>query len=465
MKKRSIAVAAIVFLCGCGVQKEPLQTDIIETEQPESFYTESSIQTETQPPKAKDGAVSICGTEYEKNAESLVIDMNSLTAEESGSLEELSDITSLRIYNVGENNIDFIGQFKKLEHISLWGCNGTENCIAALKKSGLALRSLYVNDNSYSGADGDALFTAFPSTETLYMQNSDEWNNGSHDEGFVFYAEPSVNEDRPLRLHFTNHTDKTGYVSGMKLLYCDSGHWEPAEILNGEASIDLGLEIPSGYEVEFTVPAENFDFENARSGRYTAVCYMSREEEFTEAERESEFFIFSLPFANELPNDILEESEIEDPNEPKSSFYCYKAPDFLDEAQLEAFNKAYILENIYFGVERDISEKYAKEHTGEDIISALTKAFTYDRIYDRAAALYFDENGDIIPVSAGGRTDLSLIDMEFFLIYSNDDEVLFKAEMLHGHEDDPYFVWFSERNFHMIMTDDGWRFDSFSLWY
>lgn len=461
MKKLIIAAAAALLLCGCETDKDMVETDYIETEPTETVISEVYIQSEAV--ISDDKAVS--GIEYRANQEHLTIDMDILSSSEN--LEEYADISSLRINNVGDHDIGFIGQFQKLEHLSLFGCNGTKSCISALNDSEIILRSLYVNDNSYAETNGDALFKSFPSTETVYMQNSDEWNSASHKEGFRYYASPIVGEpyeNYPLCLNFIS-PDKTGYVSEMKLFRRENDFILPAEILSGSSVLPLDLEIKPGETAAYTVPEDILDLKNAPAGRYIAVCSMRTGDEEEYSEIKSEFFIHSRPFTNEFPDSFFENGNISDPNTYGTSYYLYKSPDFLDEEQLRAFDLAYRLESIYFGTEREISEQYAREHTADEFITDLTKAFTYDRIYEKTAKLYFDENGNIIPCSASGGVDISLMDMEFFPLYSDEDEVLFKAEILHGHEDDPYFVWFSERNFHMIRTEDGWRFDCFNLWY
>ncbi|MCI7767387.1 MAG: hypothetical protein MSJ26_05310 [Oscillospiraceae bacterium] len=455
MKKLIIAAAA-VFLCGCGTDKDMVETDYIESEPTESVISEITYQTEAKP----------SGIDYTPNQKHLTIDMDNLASADS--LEEYSDITSLSIYNVGEHDIGFIGQFQKLEHISFRGCNGTEGIINAVNNAGLTLRSMYVNADSFSEADGDALFTAFPSTETVYMQNSDEWNSPTHKEGLKFYVSPNVGdpyENYPLSLNFYNNTRESGYVSEIQLFYNENDSPVPAEIINGSSVIEMNMELMAGESAEYSVPVDIIDIQNTPVGRYTAVCSMKAEDEEEYSEITSEFFIHSKPFTKEFPDSFFENGDISDPNTNGTSYYLHKSPDFLDEEQQKTFDLAYRLENIYFGTEREISEQYAREHTADEFITDLTKAFTYDRIYEKTAQLYFDENGNIIPVSAGGGVDLTFMDMEFFPIYLKEDEVLFKAEIIHGHEDDPYFVWFSERNFHMQRTEDGWRFDCFNLWY
>lgn len=454
MKKLIIAAGAI-FLCSCGIQKENLETDIIETEQPETVYTytESLPQSETE----TSGDVTVSGIEYIADTEHLTIDLSVPFAAESVNLEDFREISSITINNVRENDIGFIKQFKNLRHISLYGCNVTDNCITAIKSSDLELYSLYINDDSYSEAEGDALFTAFPLTNTLYIQNSDEWNNGTHNEPFAYYVSPLVPPDNstPVHLNFTNQTDKTGYASIKAVMYLESGEWEPFDTSEIAETV---LEIPSGTFCEFDIQKDQLGIENLDEGRYKLVCTLSRDGDINKFEQESEFYI-SEPFCNSIPEEIY------CPSRPDTGFYCYKTPDFLDDDQLEAFKRAYITESAYFGTEHELSEEYAQTHTAEDFISELTEIFTYDYAYRKALGLYIGKDGALTPVSASSGVDITLIAMNFSLIYESENEVLFKAEMLHGHEDDPYFVWYSERNFHMIKTEDGWKFDVFRLWY
>lgn len=49
-------------------------------------------------------------------------------------------------------------------------------------------------------------------------------------------------------------------------------------------------------------------------------------------------------------------------------------------------------------------------------------------------------------------------------VSSDENEVSFKAIVTYCHSDNPYEINFDEKDYHMVNTEDGWRFDKFSLW-
>ena len=102
----------------------------------------------------------------------------------------------------------------------------------------------------------------------------------------------------------------------------------------------------------------------------------------------------------------------------------------------------------------------------DDLIAEVEAGYTHDYAVSQLKSYgYIDENGNLAAVSGGKGSDITVERNYFVPIYTSDNEVTFKVVVVHCHSDNKYFLWYSEKNYHMVKTDDGWRFDTFQLWY
>ena len=433
--KKYIAAGLSMLLCACGTESETVETDIIETNMPESGYISEAADT--------------VGTEDEKEAEDteLVIDMDSFADNED--MPEMPDVKVLRVNNTGSNDLSFIGRFTSLESLVLYDCEGVEN-ITQLKGAVNAAH-IAVYDKSYSSENGSKLFTAFPTADVWYFEAPEIAEQQNKPFDFYTYPLISVDTENTVKLYFVNETDRTGYAFLTDVIYPEVG----GQASYGIKEIELG-EVSSGSQAEFQIPRSEIFPDDAPKGRCKLVCTFRTEDEDTESE--AEIFITD-PFIDPIPEEIF------CPQRPDTRYYYYKTPDFLTAAQLEAFKKAYITEAAYFGTDMELSESYASTHTADEFISELTSSFTYEYALERAQGIYIDENGELEATSRSSGVDISLAAVNFAPIYYNENEVLFKPEKICWYDDEFYNVSYAQRNFHMVKTDEGWKFDCFGMWY
>lgn len=433
--KKYIAAGLAILLCACGNENETAETDIIETNMPDSGYLSEAADT--------------VGTEDEKEAEDteLVIDMDSFADNED--MPEMPDVKVLRVNNTGTKDLSFIGRFTSLENLVLNDCEGVEN-ITPLKDAVNAAH-IAVYDKSYSSENGSKLFTAFPTADVWYFEAPEIAEQQNKPFDFYTYPLISVDTENTVKLYFVNETDRAGYAVLSDVMYPDSSGWASY----GIDEIELG-EIPSGTQVEMQIPQSDIFHDDAPKGRCKLVCTFRTEGEDTESE--AEIFITD-PFIDPIPEEIF------CPQRPDTRYYYYKTPDFLTADQLEVFKKAYITEAAYFGTDMELSENYASTHTADEFISELTSGFTYEFARKRAQGIYIDENGELEATSRSSGVDISLWAVNFSPIYFNENEVLFKAEKICWYDDEFYNVSYAQRNFHMVKTDEGWKFDCFGMWY
>lgn len=143
--KKYIAAGLSMLLCACGTESETVETDIIETNMPESGYISEAADT--------------VGTEDEKEAEDteLVIDMDSFADNED--MPEMPDVKVLRVNNTGTKDLSFIGRFTSLENLVLNDCEGVENI--KLLKGAVNAAHIAVYDKNYSSENGSEFFRHF----------------------------------------------------------------------------------------------------------------------------------------------------------------------------------------------------------------------------------------------------------------------------------------------------------------
>ncbi|WP_455528270.1 hypothetical protein [Huintestinicola sp.] len=433
--KKYIAAGLSMLLCACGTESETVETDIIETNMPESGYISEAADT--------------VGTEDEKEAEDteLVIDMDSFADNED--MPEMPDVKVLRVNNTGTKDLSFIGRFTSLENLVLNDCEGVENI--KLLKGAVNAAHIAVYDKNYSSENGSEFFSAFPAADAEYFEAVQ--NKDRTEAELDFYAYPLILADTEnnAQLYLKNDTDRTGYAFLSDIMYPEGSGWASY----GIKEIELG-EVSSGSQGEFQIPSSEIFPDDAPKGRCKLVCTFRTEGEDTESE--AEIFITD-PFIDPIPEEIF------CPQRPDTRYYYYKTPDFLTTAQLEAFKKAYITEAAYFGTDMVLSENYASTHTADEFISELTSGFTYEYALERAQGIYIDENGEFEATSRSSGVDISLAAVNFAPIYYNENEVLFKAEKICWYDDEFYNVSYAQRNFHMVKTDEGWKFDCFGMWY
>lgn len=359
-------------------------------------------------------------------------------------------------------DLENIADHDGIREIGMYDFRGDEEKVAGIVSRMPLLEKLTVYTNSFSYEASEKLIRAKSDCAVEYFDLAGS-AAVSRSSGFEFYIYPFVepfNEReviaRELRAFFTNYTDEPKTVDGLKIYRDDNGEWEQMSFTDGSDYLPIGLEIPPDtvaqygyYESDWSLNENMFAFTSAAPGRYKAVFTMSGED------KEMEFVIGNLTFYDAEGADYIEGAA--------------DHLDFLDDEQKGAFNEAYAsIIYLEFGMNKDIDEEeYISSHTADEYINDFLGGLTYDYAY-RTARNYMiiDENGELLRVRAGDRG--SKIDNAgacFVPVYMNDNEVMLKNINVCWHGDDPFTVRYDEYNYHMIKTDDGWKFDVFQLWY
>ncbi len=358
-------------------------------------------------------------------------------------------------YN-SEDDLQFIKECKNLNY--LWLENDDIDCekLAGVLK-GSNVNEVFMRTKNYRSSDMDILAKAFPSMEISYNMDDSPWSYDNYPtEGLVFYPNLYINgsaggesfdsaagelnnnyvydswrHTNELVNVFSNFTDETQTVNTVKIYRDNGGKLAEIPFADGNTSFNADIEIEPETEYHFIIPKDIFPYDKCETGVY-------------KIEFETSYGTLSSNFFIDNTND----------------------KDFLTDEQKEIFDKAYEITNLYFGCESYLPKEYVAEHTAEEFLAPIREAYTDDIAISLSRECgYIDENGELAVTDGSRGSDLTYQYVCFEPIYSDDDEIIFKSIIIHGHEDYPYFTWYEENNFHMVKTEKGWRFDIFQLWY
>lgn len=260
-----------------------------------------------------------------------------------------------------------------------------------------------------------------------------------------YHSDGEWNYTKELIFVFSNYTDEPITVDSIQINK-DGG--EVMKFANGESVLEIDLTVQPMHKTDYLLKAEDFDYSACESGIYNTVANVGLEG------YGGTFFINN----GELYEETVE--AVFDRDRP----YTGIAPDFLTEEQQAVFAKACVRMEEFFWCDGCLAESYAKINDADDFIGLFTDVFTEDYVRQLAQGTYFDEDGELIAGGFGRGSDISYFDHCFFPISSDEEQVTFKAVVVHCHGDSPYNVWFDEKNYHMVNTENGWRVDLFEVW-
>ncbi|HNX63600.1 MAG TPA: hypothetical protein PKI60_00230 [Oscillospiraceae bacterium] len=462
MKKKLLFSAIAIFTfftVGCKAdgtaQISQAPETVSETESTEITTAVSDSKT-----------VTICGEEYEldkkydsifmENATNddiiafsklsgvsgLGIDGNGSTTLDLSPLADCKDLESLYLSGFKVNDVNFLEELKNLKWLSLNESDISD--ISALKKINW-LTSLEIVTDNFSETEANDYFNTFKNCNISYTLDNSGWGLDEPTDGFVYYATTTVvqnpqyapysGQSTEFSAHFTNHTIAAATVDSVSFFYNDNDNWIPITFSQNKEKLSVGLTVEPNAEADFAVTKDQFDYNKAKAGRYKAVFTIDNKSS------EKEFFI---NFINNIDS----------------------APDFLTKEQQAVFDKAFEITKNYFGCSPELSEEYIAKHTADDLIAEIEAGYTHDEAVSQLKSYgYIDENGNLAPVSGGRGSDITAAGHCFAPVYSSDNEVMFKVVIIHYHGDNRYFLWYGEKSYHMVKTDDGWKFDKFPLWH
>lgn len=381
----------------------------------------------------------------------------------------------LSIEYYGDNtDLSFISDCKNITTLELINKSVNAEAVAEILKNS-NINKLYVRVEDYSAEASELIMRAAPTCTISYGLDYSEWGYENRPaEGFVFCTNVEVIPGFPeekwecrtygmeagypgtwthygsLISTFTNFTDEAVTAKSVSIFRNDSGELTPMPFADGSLSRGIDFTVNPKENSDFDITEEMFPFSDCKAGVYKVVF------DCGEYKPEQTFFICSNFSDGEYPQFDYRES-------PEKRFDVRL--DFLSEEQQESFKRAYEIIYQWFGFSWYMNSEYIESHTTEDFLAELCEGYTYDCAYEMSLGTYIDGNGNLQEFSGDRGGNISYKDYFFSPIYSDENEVLFKNTVILAHDDDPYFVWFEDKNYHMVKTEEGWRFDQFRLWY
>lgn len=323
-----------------------------------------------------------------------------------------------------------------------------------------------------------AAVTTAPETTTTTEETTAEQETVNPEKGLVFFVQPIIeqydeyddwnladwecrdtdvmrgchydgewNYRKELIFAFSNYTDEPVTIDSIQIT---RGFGEAVSFTDGSDTLNIDFTVQPMHKTDYLLKAEDFDYSACESGIYNADIKIGTEY------HSMNFFIDNSKLYEETFTKVFEESWGGD---------IGFAPDFLTEEQQKVFAKACARMFEFYWSDGYLSEEYANTHTADDFIGLFTDAFTEEYAKRLAQERYIDENGKLISFNGGGRgTDITYKGHCFLPVSADEDQVSFKAVIIHAHGDVPYKVWFDETEYHMVNTKDGWRVFQFDLW-
>lgn len=313
-----------------------------------------------------------------------------------------------------------------------------------------------VNDEDVTEAEG--YDTGNPETGLVYFiqpmieqyDEYDDWNLSDWEcrdtevkRGWHYGDEWKYRKE--LVFVFSNYTDDPVTVDSIQII--SESDDAPVSFADGSNALDIDFTVQPGRKTDYLLRSEDFDYSACGSGIYNAVVNVGLEG------YGREFFI--------------DNSELYEETVPLlwySNEQIGIAPAFLTGEQQTVFAKAHVRMSEFFWCDSCLSAEYAEKHTADEFIEMFTDVFTEGYAWDLARSRYIDENGGLRESLGGRGSDISYYGHCFLPVSSDDGQITFKAVVTHCHSDNPYEIWFEEKDYRMVNTENGWRVDKFTVW-
>ncbi|MDE6594690.1 MAG: hypothetical protein K2K44_01615 [Oscillospiraceae bacterium] len=323
-----------------------------------------------------------------------------------------------------------------------------------------------------------AAVTTAPETTTTTEETTTGYDTGNPEEGLVFFVQPIIEQydeyddwnladwecrdtevkreyhyddewkyRKELIFAFSNYTDEPVTIESIQIV--NYGTAEHVSFTNGSDTLNIDFTVQPMHKTDYLLQAEDFDYSACESGIYTAAVNFGTER-YT-----MNFFIDNSELYEETFTSVFGES---------TGSYAGIAPAFLTEEQQEVFAKACARMREFFWCDHYLSAEYAETHTADDFIGLFTDVFTEEYAKRLAQGTYIDENGNLTAVDSGKGSDIFYYGHCFFPVSADENQVSFKAVVIYAHIDNPYEIWFEEKDYHMVNTKDGWRVFQFDFW-
>lgn len=348
----------------------------------------------------------------------------------------------------------------------------------------------YEETETTTAATTTAAVTTVPSETTETTETSTETEAREYEQGLVFFVQPIIEQydeyddwslaewqprdtdvlygechyDREwdyrkeLIFAFSNYNEYPVTIESIKILNCGQDY-KPVSFTNGSDTLNINFTVQPGHKTDYILRAEDFDYSACESGIYRAIVKEENDQ------YDMEFFIDNSEIYEETFPLLMMPDWVEDPETWIGRENVGIAPTFLTEEQQEIFAKACARMYEFFWYDAYLSEEYVSTHTVDDFVGLFTDVFTEEYARRLIKERYLDENGNLQAYYGGGRgSDITYEGHCFLPVSADEDQITFKAVVIHAHSDVPYKVWFEELEYHMVNTEDGWRVFDFKTW-
>lgn len=375
--------------------------------------------------------------------------------EQENPYEDLDNVSYYWVdnYDPDTTDLSFLAEHENITSLRLEGSRiDAEKLAAELQKTNI--KELYITALEYSSDDSDLLMKAMPECKISYTVDFSYPQWRLPDSGLVFFTnvyiipdteeEPWECKTGPTEIYageswwhrsslvctFTNFYEESKKINSVQIFRDVNGILTEMHFADGSTALEIDFTIDSNTNSDFDITEEMFPFSKCETGIYKVVFDSDGEK------LEQTFFIY------------------------------HDGMTFLTDEQRKVFDAASEITGNRFGCSTYMPEEYIESHTTEDFLAELCEGYTYDYAYARASEWgYIDENGDLkVCFGDRGSSIIHIYDC-YVPVFSDENQVIFKNISIQGHPDDPYSIGFMELNYHMVKTDDGWRFDLFQISY
>ena len=393
-----------------------------------------------------------------------------ITAEDISEINQVSegyDSVRCSIDNADMGSLAFLAECKGITYLALNDMpSDVSELVAALEQMN-SLEQLYIDTAVYSDLAINDIFKAAPDCRIEYnwYEESEVESDSGYDKCFFIAAYTpcayssnnefgvpetyGTGEDDSIydELHgmwFCNYTSDDVTVESAEIYYYYNDEWIPVLFSDGSYKKEIGFTAEPMYNIyrynpyevydmpcDFRLDYNNFDFENAKTGRYRLAFTTDKDTVY------SDFYING------------------------STEY-----DFLTEEQKQVFDDASKVIGRYFSASSYYPNEFPEGGDGDALIrEKFCHCLTYDFARKISLGIYIDENGNVIAGGGDRGSNISFDGDYIQPVYIGEDMIVIKRIVVYSHGDYLNDFSVSAHNITMVPTEDGWRVSSMHEYY
>ncbi len=372
-----------------------------------------------------------------------------ITAEDIEQIRAVCEIeiaAICQISNTDMGSMAFLSECKEVKELILNDLPTDTSELAAALSQMDSLEVLYITTSDYSDKAINDIFKNSGECRIEYYWNDkrDVEDVNGYDKCFSIgtYTPCAYDKNEDDGIHgvwFCNYTSDEVTIESAEIFYYYNDEWIPVEFADGTFSKTVNFTAKPMYNIyeggsyelydmpyDFQLDSENFEFENARTGRYK-LSFKTDKGTF-----DSDFYVKS------------------------SSEYS-----FLTEEQKQVFIDASDVIGKYFSSTKFHPDEFPKDRNGDELIrEKFCHCLTYDFARKISLGVYIDENGNVI-WDGGERGSNVIYDGNYIQpVYVGEDKIIIKRIVVYSHSDGCSDFSMKAHNIVMVLTEEGWRVSS-----